>query len=365
MNKIKILVDGVSVHIGGIGTILNDIINKLNKEIFDVTVLFTYDSVYEKELIKNGIKIEKICPLGKNPFKYKRELKQVYEKGHFDYVWINNTGKVNVTIFKLAKKYGVKTIAHSHGEKQEWSTKQKIILGTIERLNQRAFYKNMDIAIACSDNSAAFFYNPKRMKGKPIHVLDNAVDLEKFAFDMDARKKYREELGCKDKIAVVAVGRMSVVKNHTLLIEAFNKLKDDDKYKLYIIGRGELKTELEAKIAEYHLEDRVVLLGVRSDVPKILSAFDAYALPSLNEGYCVSLIEGYANGLKCLVSNTVKRPHYEDNIYLDINNVDEWVNAIKSLNYRKMSDNVDAMIDQGLDLSCMVKKFEKILLENM
>lgn len=365
MNKIKILVDGISVGIGGIGSVIMNIVEKLDMEKFEPTILFTYDSAYEPYIQRLGIKSVKVCPFGKSVLKYKKELEEVYKNGGYDYVWVNNTGKVNMIIFKLAKKYGVKTISHSHGEKQEWSSWKGVVLKTIERLNQRTFYKNLDVAIACSDNSAQFFYDTKRMDNKPIHVLNNAVDLQRFAFNRTIRDKYRKELGWDDKIIIGAVGRICAVKNHKLLVDAFARLEDKEKYKLVIVGDGELKEELTSKIEQKQLGNYVELMGVRSDVSQLLSAMDVYTLPSFNEGYCVSLIEAHANGLTCLVSDSVKRPWYDDDVHISIDNVEEWTKQMQKATCHQQYDRVDQMKTMGLGIDDMVKKFQKILLENI
>ena len=365
MEKIKILVDGISVGLGGIGSVIMSIVEKLDMEKFEPTILFTYDSAYEPIFQQLGIKSVKICPLGKSLSKYKKQLEEVYKNGDYDYVWVNNTGKVNIMIFKLAKKYGVKTISHSHGEKQEWSFLKGIVFGMIEKFNQKAFYQNVDVALACSDNSAKYFYDTTRMGDKPIYVLDNAVDLPKFAFDEEARKQYREQLGWTDKIIIGAVGRICTVKNHKLLVDAFAKLENKGKYKLVIVGGGELKEELVSQIEQNKLENSVELLGVRSDIPNLLSAMDMYTLPSLNEGYCVSLIEAHSNGLTCLVSDSVKRPWYDDDIHISITNVEEWTKQMQKATLHPQSDRVAQMQAMGLGIDNMVNKFQNILIENL
>lgn len=103
----------------------------------------------------------------------------------------------------------------------------------------------------------------------------------------------RQELGLApaDRL-VVSMGSLYPVKGHGHLIDALGLIADrHPRLHLAIGGRGELADTLMARARAYQLQDRVHLLGLRSDVSAVLAAADIFALPSLSEGLPLALLE--------------------------------------------------------------------------
>lgn len=69
---------------------------------------------------------------------------------------------------------------------------------------------------------------------------------------------------------------------------------------LALVGQGELEEDIRKSISDLQLENCVELLGVRGDVPELMSAFDLFLFPSLYEGLPVVGVEAQANGLSCI-----------------------------------------------------------------
>jgi glycosyltransferase involved in cell wall biosynthesis len=74
---------------------------------------------------------------------------------------------------------------------------------------------------------------------------------------------------------------------------------------LLLAGDGELCQEVENKIDNYGIANKVLILGNRNDVPALLQAMDVFILPSRFEGLGLVLIEAQTSGLKCLASSFV------------------------------------------------------------
>lgn len=89
------------------------------------------------------------------------------------------------------------------------------------------------------------------------------------------------------------IGELNKNKNHIALIE---QAKNDPNMHVAIVGDGELRAELESRIRESALEDRVKLFGF---IPahEVLKGFDTFALPSLKEGLPYVLLEARQAGL--------------------------------------------------------------------
>lgn len=80
-----------------------------------------------------------------------------------------------------------------------------------------------------------------------------------------------------------------------------------------------------------NIKDDVILIGTRSDVNIIMSAFDVFLLPSLHEGLPVTLVESMANGLSYIIEKKVvaeEMSKYSNCIAVNGYDIDNWVNAI-------------------------------------
>lgn len=100
-------------------------------------------------------------------------------------------------------------------------------------------------------------------------------------------------------IAMVAGFRYQ--KDQETLIRAFNILPED--YELWLIGDGERRSIIEQCIKDNKLEDRVLLLGIRSDIPSVLKSVDVVVQSSHWEGFGLAAVEGMAAGKPVIASD--------------------------------------------------------------
>lgn len=76
---------------------------------------------------------------------------------------------------------------------------------------------------------------------------------------------------------------------------------------LLLVGVGELEAEIKEKTEKLGLNDSVILLGTRNDIPDLLMAFDVMVFPSFYEGLPNSIIEAQATSLPCIISDTISK----------------------------------------------------------
>jgi glycosyltransferase involved in cell wall biosynthesis len=102
------------------------------------------------------------------------------------------------------------------------------------------------------------------------------------------------------ELLIGVVGRLCAVKHHALLLQAVARLCEDvalrQKLRLFVIGDGELRSELEVLAHQLHIADRVIFTGFRSDVLALYRELDVVALSSRNEGTPLTLIEAMNHG---------------------------------------------------------------------
>jgi len=100
------------------------------------------------------------------------------------------------------------------------------------------------------------------------------------------------------------IGRLSEVKNYRRFIEAFARAcQNNANIALVLIGTGPLEQELKTLVTSLKIDEQVLFLGYRKDIPTLLQNLDVFALPSLREGISLALLEAMASGLPVLTSN--------------------------------------------------------------
>jgi len=325
----RILVDGVPKEIGGIGTLIINIIqfNKKhgnhNKYVFEF--ILPQNSAYAKLLNDEGYvyyEVPRIISVH-----YRSVIKEIFKNKHYDYVWINNTSKVNIYLPHTAHKFGVKVVMHSHGISDEEYGIKKIIFHFIEKLHGKHFCELIDVALSCSTDSAEYFY-PIDLR-KNCKIVSNGIETSKYKFDINNRNIIRNDYSISENdILLGIVGRLSKVKNIVFALGLLHSLPDN--IKLMVVGDGEDKDYICEKIKNDDLTDRVFLVGCKSDVGVYLSAMDVFLMPSLYEGMPFSLIEAQANGLKCIVSDSVTKDAKVNSRveFYPLNNKDLWLKEI-------------------------------------
>ena len=75
---------------------------------------------------------------------------------------------------------------------------------------------------------------------------------------------------------------------------------------MLLVGRGELENAVREQIKEQKLEDKVIFMGVRDDIPDMMNLFDVFVFTSVYEGLGNVCIEAQAAGLHCFVSSAIQ-----------------------------------------------------------
>lgn len=150
--------------------------------------------------------------------------------------------------------------------------------------------------IAVADSHAEYLVQHERFPANKVHVVRNGVDCNRFTPDVAAKKQVCAELGLPTSVQFAGIlAALRPEKNHALLVAAAAKLRKvhPDLHWL-IVGDGPQREMIESQCRKLNVEDRVHLLGVRHDTPRLLSALDVFTLCSLNEASPVSILEALA-----------------------------------------------------------------------
>jgi len=133
----------------------------------------------------------------------------------------------------------------------------------------------------------------EHIEGDGVSVIPNGVP---FAPAAGARERVRRSWGVPEEAPVVGVvAGLKPVKNHALLLDAAADLAPRfADLVLVFAGDGPLRAELEGRARRLGLQERIRLLGFRSDLGEVYAGFDVVALPSRSEGMPLTVIEAMA-----------------------------------------------------------------------
>ena len=190
-----------------------------------------------------------------------------------------------------------------------------VIISSQRDLSHLDFYKtsrkrwlrklqNMSTAVLANSGSIREgLVREERFAEHNVRVIYNGVEIERFAgVPRDRERLFPGTSGGK---LIVLVGNMHTdVKGHPLLIQAAAEVvREFPKTRFVFAGDGALRSELEDQVARLGLQENVLFLGRRNDVPEILACCDIGVLPSKAEGLPNAVLEYLAAGLPTVASN--------------------------------------------------------------
>ena len=305
-----------------------------------------------------------ICPKYQNLFKYIKELKRIFKENNYKIVH-SNINALSVFPLYAAKKSGVPIrIAHSHStsNRKEWKkTLFKNILRPFSKIYANKY-------ICCSEIAGRWLFGNKEYNKGNVYLLNNAIDLDKFRFDINIRKNKRKELDIDDSTIVIGhIGRFMRQKNHDFLIDIFTEIhKKNNNSLLLLAGQGPLFNSVQEKVRSLKLDTCVRFLGQRNDVNELYQVFDVFLLPSLYEGLPVVGVEAQASGNLCYFSNdmTKETKVLNSTIFMSLDNKpEEWANAIlKDINTYQKHDTKEEVSKYGFNIKEEADKLLKLYL---
>ena len=202
----------------------------------------------------------------------------------------------------------------------------------------------------------------------PYTVVDDGIDLNKFAYNQTERKQTRKELNIEQNFVIGHIGRFESQKNHNFLIDIFSEiLKQKENAILLLIGEGPLEKQIKEKVKNLNLEKKVKFLGIREDVNKLYQAMDCFILPSFFEGLGIVNIEAQCSGLPVFISDGVPNEAMICNTTkISLNtSAKQWADIILENIKNFERKNCSVILKQaGFDIKDTAKQIEKVYLRN-
>ena len=304
MEKTKILHIVSNLNCGGAETMIMNIYRNINKEQFqfEFLCLNSINGSYEKEILQMGGKIHKINT--KNNIKKIKKIYSFLKKNKYDVIH-SHVMFYSGIIMLLAYLCNIKLrIVHSHssGDMKRTSFK-RIIYMNFSRILINLF---SNVKISCSELAGTYLYG----ENKKYIILKNGIDLDNYKnISLKNIKNIKEQLFINDKELIIGhVGNFLKVKNQKYFIDlAKCLLKKKIIFKIVLVGSGKEYENISNLINKENLNDYFILLGLRSDINILMHMFDIFVMPSLYEGFPLSVVEALAGNNICFPARS-RRP---------------------------------------------------------
>ena len=273
-----------TMDIGGAERIVYQLSSDLKDE-FDSVHVASTGGLWESELSAKGIQHHKILDIdSKNPLTV---IKILYSIGQIiknnEITIVHTHHRMAAFYIRLLKLFNSR-LTHVYTAHNVFKDKLPLYRFALKNAKSvavgEAVNKNLKEDVGITDS----------------RVIYNGVVLKETDDQVDEIISYSGiKLGC--------IARLSEQKGLTYLLDAMSLLTIKD-IRLFIVGEGELREELENKVKELNLQDSVIFLGYRKDIVECINSFDFCVLPSVFEGFGLVAIEAFMNS-KTLVATDI------------------------------------------------------------
>lgn len=377
----------VGSTVGGVETQIRELARYFSKQHEVHVITGFYKNLNETTInliLKNGIKFHFFPFIGKTselnillgkilnstfPFKFFRSTKLAFEVG---LIFSSSLQFFLSSFFHFLKnRYDVIYVSNSICSLISFLTKDKVVYyvggsGWLPPFLMRRIKK----FFICSEYARKEFEKFTNLKAK---VIPYGIDYKKFKRRNEKKKKING-IDLKNKIVIIAVGRLSPQKGFDYLLKALSKVKEKEKdFVLLIIGDGEERKNLENLTKKLGLEKEVIFLGkiFHEKLPKYYHLADIFVLPSLYESFGIVFLEAMAAGLPIISTNTAAIPEVvkkNTGILVEPKNVEELARAIlmlmknrnKRIKMGKEGMKIAKKFDWSIISKLMLKEIEKL-----
>lgn len=361
---IRVLHYGMSSSVGGIESFIMNVYRKIDRSKIQFDFLtFEPQIAFTKEIEELGGKIYCLTSRREN-FLDNYQQVNAFFKEHLEYKNVHfhfNTCSYIKPLIAASKSGDRNIITHSHNQWGGMNSRVKLF----HSLNRPKVVKVSNYLFACSDIAGEYMFERKSMDSDNYKLLNNAIDAESYRYKLKNRAEMRKLLNIESNFVVGHVGRLSYQKNHEFLLDIFYQLNKLNKNAiLLIIGEGELEEKIKRKINNLGLNNSVMMLGVRKDIPNILQAMDVFLFPSHFEGLPFTLVEAQAAGLPCIISDTISNQVCitANIVYKSLSSSPKtWADHILNLQDEfERRDTYNEIVNSGFDISTLVSFLEEV-----
>ena len=329
----------------GAEKVLINLVNNLDREKFDITVLTLFNSGVYRQNLKSDINYKYIfkrifrgnvylLKLFSTEFLFKKIIIDKYD------TIVSFLEGPTTRIVGGCQEKNVRLINWVHTGINNYKLIDKVYRN---RKEFEGCYEKFDTTVFVSKTAQKAFENTTNLKLKS-EVKYNLV--EDLVIKEKAKEKINDIIFDDDKLNLISVGRLTRKKGYERLLKIYKKiLEKEKKVHLYILGEGEEKEKLERFIENNKIEEFVTLLGYKDNPYKYVKNSDLFVCSSYEEGYSTAVTESIilgtpvittlCSGMEELLDNGkygVITENSDESLYEGLYNL---INDKKKLNYYK------------------------------
>ena len=206
-----------------------------------------------------------------------------------------------------------------------------------------------------------------------VKLINNGIETGEYEYNNEAAEKIRAELGIeKDTVLIGTIGRLVWQKGLEYFIDAVDILSQkftdlNQNVKFLVVGEGPMRKNLEIRVKNLGLTNRVIFAGFRKDIKEILCALDLLVMASVLEGQPMILLEGMAVG-KAIVATDIEG--INETVVNGVSGLlappknpkllaDTIISLVKDENKRRqMGINARRIVEEKFDFSKIVRQYE-------
>ncbi len=297
-DKINVLFIIVQMKMGGSEHLVWDLVRNLDRNKFSPHVAWFYEETPLQQFSDLDIPLFHIPKIKRFDFQTMKQLANIIRDNQIDVVNAHHYLSMIYSFYGAKVKNNTKLIytEHSVWEIRAVSFKWKIA--------GKLFLRFADNVVGVSDKIRKCLVESFKIPETKAHAIMNGVDCDVF-FPAEEKQQLKANLGLSpESIVIGIVANLKNNKNHIFLLKAFRNLqKKHSSLKLLIVGQGfdgdpeSSEKTINGFITDSALEEKVLMMGSRPDVPDLLKGMDIFCLVSHKEGLPISITEAMASGL--------------------------------------------------------------------
>lgn len=364
---VRILINGMTQNPGGIESYIMNLYRNIDRERFQFDFVTNQNGeiAYKDEIKNMGGKIYPLTGRNENFFKHYFELFSFFRK-HKEYkiIYDNSLSLVNIDFLVFGTLNNIKTrILHSHNN-NSMNEKKNPIREWLAKFHKVYIQKFANHFFACSEMAGEWMFGDI-----PFVVIKNAIDPKMFKYDESIRHTIRKKLRLEDKLIIGSIGRLQYQKNPEFIVDIFKEFHTMFSNSVLLhVGDGDMREKVEQRIEKYDLQNNVLLMGVRNDIPDLLQAIDIFLLPSRFEGLGIVLVEAQVSGLKCYTTKYTVPNEVNVTGLITYTSLEEsaevWANKIFNGGLSYIRDDKSSEISEaGYDIALTARKMEDFFID--
>lgn len=250
-------------------------------------------------------------------FDFHSPITERMEKSGLKIIYLNKKPGIDISIihklYKVMKEYNI-DIVHTHRYVMQYAIPAAIMAGVKVRIHTvhniatkevdgyrrilaHFFFKHCSvIPVSISPLIQESVVKEYNITKEQTPVIYNGSDLNKCLIKTD----YRDS----KPFTIVHIGRFNPQKNHSVIIDAAQKLKEEGlKFVIKLIGGAGNEEQRKQEVKQKGLDNEINFCGLQGNVFPFLQSADCFILPSLYEGMPVTLVEAMGCGLPIIASS--------------------------------------------------------------